>query len=66
MPEHELSHAIATSAGSLSAETIAALRSVPIFSSLDECGLHNLDGATERWLDRGEFLLRQGQLSREF
>jgi signal transduction histidine kinase len=66
MPEHELSHAIDNSAGSLSAETLAALRSVPVLASLDECGLHNLEGATEKWLDRGEILLKQGDPTREF
>ena len=50
----------------LSIETIAALRSVPILSSLDDCGIHCLDGATEKWLDRGEVLLKQGESTHEF
>ena len=66
MNEHEHSNAIAVGAGGLSAETIAALRSVPVFYTLNECGVQCLEGATEKWLDRGELLLKQGEPTREF
>jgi len=66
MQEYELSNATQPGAGTLSAETLAALRSVPILSTLDECGMQVLDGATEKWIDRGEFLIEQGDVAREF
>ena len=66
MHDQELTHAIEPGSGGLSTETIAALRSVPILSTLDDCGIHCLDGATEKWLDRGETLLKQGEPTREF
>lgn len=66
MNEPAGSHAIDHGAGGLGAETLAALRSVPILSSLDECGLQILDGASEKWLESGDFLLHQGDAAREF
>ncbi len=66
MNEHERNNAIANGAGGLSAETVAALRAVPVFSELDNCGAQSLKGATEQWLDRGELLIKQGDLTREF
>jgi signal transduction histidine kinase len=51
---------------SFSAETLAALRNVPILSSLDEQTLHCLDGAAEKWIDRDAILIALGSQSREF
>jgi signal transduction histidine kinase len=47
-------------------ETISLLRSVPILASLDDNGLHCLDGAAERWVDAGEMLVAQGEHTHEF
>jgi signal transduction histidine kinase len=53
-------------AAPLSEETIVLLRSVPILASLDDRGLHCLDGASERWVDAGEMLIAQGDYAHEF
>jgi signal transduction histidine kinase len=72
MNELELSHATQPGAegpdpvATLSAETLAALRSVPVLTSLDDKTIHILDGATEKWLEAGEFLIEQGDAAREF
>jgi CRP-like cAMP-binding protein len=50
----------------LSEDTIALLRSVPILASLDDSGLHCLDGAAERWIDAGEMLVAMGEQTHDF
>ncbi len=50
----------------LSPKTLAALRTVPILQSLDDVTIHCLDGASEKWIETGAFLVEQGTFAHEF
>lgn len=50
----------------LNAQTLDALRSVPVLSTIDDSTIHCLDGATEHWLEAGETLMKIGDPSNEF
>jgi signal transduction histidine kinase len=51
---------------SVSAELIALLRKVPILSSLKDDELHCLEGVQDIHVDKGEILVRQGEISHYF
>jgi len=53
-------------AAPLSAESLAALRNVPILASLDDQTIHCLDGVEEQWFERKHLLIKQGEQVHNF
>ena len=55
-----------TTTSALNDQTVALLHNVAILSSLDDKGIHCLDGARELTLNEGDLLVRQGDQTRQF
>jgi signal transduction histidine kinase len=66
MPTPNSTQTTANFRSRLSPETLASLRHVTIFASLDDAGLRCLDFAEEVHLERDEIVIRQGDLSSSF